>query len=409
MKRVISASIIVIAVITLCVYLVIHPKVSRAPKVILIGFDGASWNLMDPLLKDEALPNFQRLMRNGTTASLTTLTPTWSPLLWTSIATGKQPEKHGIRAYRDDATGVINIAQGNSRITKTFWNILSDSGIRVGVVNWWVTWPAEKVNGYIVSDKYRRTRKRDQLTYPANLINELPRVGLTAQAFQNDKTRYGLSESIENRIGIRANKEINYKVYWGQDKAIYETSRLLLKRQDVQMFAVIFRIIDVSSHVFWTKLDRNQLNDQNYSKILKPIYIYADEILGDLLKHADRNTNVIICSDHGFQLIHKAYDHNLKKNPPNGILILSGPRFHKKHTLQNASILDITPTLLHLLNLPVGRDMDGRVLVEAFKDQSNSAVRYVATYDRNAVPQKTPAIDLDEQTKDDFRTLGYIQ
>jgi predicted AlkP superfamily phosphohydrolase/phosphomutase len=409
MKRWIIASIILIGAIASGVYFTIQSKVSRAPTVMLIGFDGASWNLMNPLLKDRQLPNFQRVIQNGTTAALTTLTPTWSPLLWTSIATGKLPEKHGIRAYRDNQTGVINIAQGNSRITKTFWNILSDSGIRVGVVNWWVTWPAEKINGYIVSDKYRRTRSRNQLTYPPNLINELPRVGLTPQAFENDKKRYGLSESIEKRIAIRENTEINYKVYWGQDKAIYEASRLLLKKQNVQVFAVIFRIIDVSSHVFWTMLQSGSRNDENYSRILKPIYIYADEILGDLLKHADRHTNVIICSDHGFQLINGIYDHNLKKDPPNGILILSGPRFRKTYNLQNASILDITPTVLHVLNLPVGKDMDGRVLVNSLSDQSGPGIQYIATYDVNAVPQKAPAVELDEQTKDDFRALGYIQ
>src|SRR5689334_15774237 len=158
-------------------FLLTRGRAPRQPRVLLIGFDGASWNLMEPPLRSGKLPHFQKLIQEGSSASLHTLTPTWSPLLWTSIATGKRPEKHGINAMIQN-DGTFTALSDSGRITKAFWNILSERNISVGVVNWWLTWPAERVNGFIVSDKYRRTRKLNGLTYPPQLLTNLPKVGL---------------------------------------------------------------------------------------------------------------------------------------------------------------------------------------------------------------------------------------
>jgi predicted AlkP superfamily phosphohydrolase/phosphomutase len=393
---------------SIAVVLTVSERKKHYPGLLLIGIDGASWNLMDPLLKAGKLPNFEKLIRGGASASLSTITPTWSPLLWTTIATGKMPEKHGIRAHFTDS-GKFEVEAGNKRIVKAFWNILSDSGIRVGVVNWWLTWPAERVNGFIVSDKYRRTRDRDRLTYPAELLGKLPRVGMNPEAFESDKKKYSLPPNLEANVLIQGQKRMNYKTYWGQDKAVFKTCKLLLEKNDVDAFATIFRIVDISSHLFCRLPRTEQLNDQSYSKLLAPIYIYADEILGELLKHAGPRTTVMICSDHGFRLENGMYDHGMRENPPPGILILHGPDVRENFRLSQASITDITPTLLYLLNLGVGRDMDGRVLQDAFTPQALAArkIQYVATYDNKK--NQGPSLEMDEETKEDFRALGYVQ
>jgi predicted AlkP superfamily phosphohydrolase/phosphomutase len=390
--------------------LIVSDHKTHNPKVLLIGIDGASWNLMDPLLKAGKLPNFQKLIHGGVSASLSTITPTWSPLLWTSIATGKMPEKHGIRAHFTES-GKFEVEMGNRRIAKAFWNILSDSGIRVGVVNWWLTWPAEEVKGFIVSDKYRRTRDQPYLTYPVELLGSLPKVGMNPEAFEFDKKQYSLPATLEANVLIQGQKRMNYKTYWGQDKAVFKTCKLLLEKKDVDAFAAIFRIVDISSHLFCRLPRTEQLNDESYSRLLAPIYIYADKILGELLKHAGPRTTVVICSDHGFRLENGMYDHGMRQNPPPGILILRGPNVRENIRLNQASIIDITPTLLYLLDLEVGRDMDGQVLREAFTQQvlADHKIQYIATYDNKKTRATTPSLEMDEETKDDFRALGYVQ
>jgi predicted AlkP superfamily phosphohydrolase/phosphomutase len=409
MKKWAILSFVLVFAVVLALYIRRDLKPGR-PKILLIGFDGASWNLMGPLLKQGKLPNFQKLIRGGSTASLSTLTPTWSPLLWTSIATGKRPEKHGIRAHHTPA-GKFEVEPGNRRITKAFWNILSDAGIRVGVVNWWLTWPVEKVNGFIVSDKYRRTRKRPQLTYPPELLNDLPKVGIGMDVFEAEKRKYFLPPALEATVAVQDEKRMNYKIYWGQDRAIFQTSELLLKKNPVDVFATLFRIVDISSHLFCNFLPKETLNDESYSKLLEPVYVYADQILGELLARAGPQARVIICSDHGFQLMNGKYDHNARENPPAGVLILYGPEFRENYRVSRASILDVTPTLLHLMNLPVGKDMDGKVLDEAFTEGFRSArkIQYVATHDGKTAPETAPSLELDEETKEDFRALGYVQ
>ena len=396
-------------VLAASIWFAFHKRRPELPRVLVIGFDGASWNLMGPPLRAGKLPHFQKLIEEGSSAHLTTLTPTWSPLLWTSIATGKRPDKHGINAIRAE-DGTVEVESDRGRTTKAFWNILTDRKIPVGVVNWWLTWPAEKVDGFIVSDKYRRTRKAEGLTYPPELVKTLPKVGLNFDAFEQDKRAYALPVSLQPTEIVDGTKRMNYKVYWGQDKAVFQASDALLKQHNVQVFVTLFRIIDISSHLFNELPEKQNQNDANYSKLLEPIYIYADQILGELMDAAGPQARIIICSDHGFQRMDGKYDHNARENPPAGILILHGPEFRKNYQLSRASILDVTPTLLYLLNQPVGKDMDGSVLLDAFTEetQSQRKVQFIATYDGKQIPGNKPGMEMDPETKEDFKTLGYI-
>jgi Type I phosphodiesterase / nucleotide pyrophosphatase len=135
------------------------PKVKR--KLLLFGIDGATWTLMDPLLAAGKLPNFSKLIERGVKAPLKTFEPTASPLIWTSIATGVTPELHGISDFTFKVPGSNEtlLPTSNMRRASALWNILSQRGYGVGVVGWWATYPAEKVNGFIVSDQAVKLRK----------------------------------------------------------------------------------------------------------------------------------------------------------------------------------------------------------------------------------------------------------
>src|SRR2546426_808601 len=124
-------------------------------KVLLIGLDGADWNIVDPLIEAGRLPNLGRLARAGVRGRLHTITPMLSPVIWTSIATGVSPSRHGIIDFmattgRDGAKVPVT---SSLRRTKALWNILSEQGLSVGIAGWWASFPAEKVNGFVVSDR----------------------------------------------------------------------------------------------------------------------------------------------------------------------------------------------------------------------------------------------------------------
>ncbi len=127
----------------------------KPPRVIVVGWDGADWSLLDPLMKEGKLPHLSQLVSRGRTYDLSTFEPMASPLIWTTIATGRTPVDHGVADFQEnDPKSRMSIpVTSRSRKVPAIWNAASARGLRVGVVGWWATWPAEKVNGFLVSDR----------------------------------------------------------------------------------------------------------------------------------------------------------------------------------------------------------------------------------------------------------------
>lgn len=120
--------------------------------VILVGLDGADWQAIEPLAAAGRLPAFARLRNAGRTGVLRATPPLVSPIVWTTIATGRRPEDHRVLDFMVDQPGgqaPVGVAE---RRVEALWNIVSGRGRRVAVVGWWATSPAEDVNGVVVSD-----------------------------------------------------------------------------------------------------------------------------------------------------------------------------------------------------------------------------------------------------------------
>jgi hypothetical protein len=126
-------------------------------RLLIIGWDAADWKVMDPLLREGQLPNLWRLIRAGTRGNLASMDPKLSPILWTTIATGKTADKHGILNFLEpDADGrSIRVSSSTTRRVKALWNILSQSGRRSLVVNWYASHPAEPIDGVMVSNLFQ--------------------------------------------------------------------------------------------------------------------------------------------------------------------------------------------------------------------------------------------------------------
>src|ERR1700683_459110 len=129
-----------------------------ASKVLLVGWDAADWKVIHPLIDAGKMPNVQRLVKYGATGQIATLHPPLSPMLWTSIATGKRPFKHGIHGFAEptpDGRGIQPITN-LSRQSKAVWNILNQNNLRSIVIGWWPSHPAEPIDGVTVSDHFHK-------------------------------------------------------------------------------------------------------------------------------------------------------------------------------------------------------------------------------------------------------------
>src|SRR5262249_8970838 len=142
-----------------------------ANKVLLVGWNAADWRVIDPLIAQGKMPNLAAFLNNGVRGNISTLNPPLSPMLWTSIATGKRPYKHGIHGFAEptpDGRGVRPITN-LSRRTKALWNILHQSGKTSNVVGWWPSHPAEPIRGVMVSNHYHRAHRPLDQPWPMAL------------------------------------------------------------------------------------------------------------------------------------------------------------------------------------------------------------------------------------------------
>ena len=127
-------------------------------RLLLIGWDAADWKIISPLVDAGRMPHLESLIARGVMGNLSTIYPVLSPMLWTSIATGKRAWKHGIHGFiepRPDGMGVQPIS-GSSRETKAIWNILNQEGKQCHVIGWWPSHPVEPLNGVAVSNLFQR-------------------------------------------------------------------------------------------------------------------------------------------------------------------------------------------------------------------------------------------------------------
>jgi hypothetical protein len=129
------------------------------PPLLIVGIDGATFDRIHPLIGKGRLPNLEALMASGSWGPLETLEPTVSPAIWTTVATGRLPDAHGILGFSGvPGHDMTTLPTTEMRRVRAFWNILSEHERSTGLVGWWVTWPAEPIAGWVVSDRAAYTR-----------------------------------------------------------------------------------------------------------------------------------------------------------------------------------------------------------------------------------------------------------
>ncbi len=260
------------------------------PKVLVIGLDGATWDLITPWVNAGALPNIERLLNEGVHSELISTLPNFTGPAWTSIFTGKNPGKHGIFDFFDLRSDDLRPISSKDVKSKTLWKILSLYLKRVIVINVPVTYPPAKVNGVIVTGLLTPGEESD-FTYPPNLKEELLKSGYVIEPGTNILRAFSLSftdEMISKLVGT-FNENAEKKA---------EVAFKLMQRYDWDLLFIVFEGTDRMGHYLW----REQSLDA-----LKKHYQKLDLIIGEFQKRVTRNTTVIILSDHGMAQIKKKF------------------------------------------------------------------------------------------------------
>jgi predicted AlkP superfamily phosphohydrolase/phosphomutase len=268
-------------------------------RVVVIGWDGATFDLLGPWLKQGKLPNLAAFISNGAHGPLGSTTPPFTYPAWTTFLTGKNPGRHGVFDFTERIPGTHRIQFVNARSVRshTLWRLLSDAGQRVACMGVPVTYPPEPVNGVLICgfDSPQPGNRPDESTvYPPGLLAEIRRnVG-----------QYVTSADIMPLINQQRYEEaLDLLISTLEMKG--RTALYLLERERWDVFMVLFGECDRVGHNFWRFTDPNS---PLYAKPTSPrvadaiyhVYAKLDEILGLLLKATPDDCVRLLVSDHGF-------------------------------------------------------------------------------------------------------------
>jgi hypothetical protein len=176
----------------------------RFHRVIWIGLDGADWEYLTPLAAAGKLPNWSKLAREGYGAKLESFVPILSPLVWTTQETGVGPEVHRVLDFQevDPKSGLLVPVSEASRKVPAVWNVASSRGRKVGVVGFWATHPAEKINGFFLSDRidpFSASPASSGVGYPESLDDTVRRVAAREGKVSADDLRPSSRSAISRR------------------------------------------------------------------------------------------------------------------------------------------------------------------------------------------------------------------
>ncbi len=248
--------------------------------ILVVGIDGGEWKVIKRLWAEGRLPNLRSLAERGTTATLRTAYNS-SPVIWTTIATGVTPREHGITDF------VVPTPKGDVPISSdvrkvpAIWNMLTQSGRRVAVLGWWGSWPAEEVNGVVVTDRalLDLDRRVSPPSYLPTFLQEVRRA-------REEPSLFGADDEAEMR-----------------DRAIARAATTLAG-QGFDLLLVYFRSPDIVSHNHWKSYEPDAFEGVDPASTdrerVPRSYEAVDQALGRLLKAGPKDMNVLVISDHGF-------------------------------------------------------------------------------------------------------------
>jgi tetratricopeptide (TPR) repeat protein len=400
---------------------------SSSPRVILVGIDGADLGIIDRLISEGKLPTFQRLEREGAFGPLKSQEPLLSPIVWTTIATGRRPQDHGVLDFVEvGPDGRPTPITSARRRVPALWNIASEFGKTSGFVGWYASYPAEPVKGFEVSDRLafhqvRSARASAGATFPERLVEDLrrefgepaPDLAATRARFVTDPAA-ALTPDGSRRLSELAKIFATGEYY-------RKIVPALERRYRPDLLAVYFEGIDACGHLFMEdappkRPDVSEADFRAFRATVDRYYEYQDEVLDGLLRLEGPDTVTLVVSDHGFKsgenrpTISGRADTGLAPlwHRVSGVLFAHGRSVRPGERIAQATIYDVAPTVLVLLKVPVARDLAGHPLMEAFSSGTDLAEKRIGRYEPLSRRPTPPPAAGDSEAIAKLAALGYL-
>lgn len=437
-------------------------------KWMMIGWDGAEWEILLPLLEAGKMPHLASLMDDGTYGNLATFVPNISPAIWTSVASGVTPDRHGIVHFYNKRPALERwwsrlknfgeleryLYSNADRRSPAIWNVLSEHQRRVLMVGYHNTFPVEEVHGMMVSNYLVQDSIGDLMQMKADgnpdtsfgLSLVYPQDDLAEVLDLQEKVHEEMVQQIPRFVDldegqlkpfIRQSRQMDrqgdLRPYflaraYTYDTILAEVADRFLAEVDPDFFSVHFQSLDWADHYFlyyhyperfadmdWSPEVRQDLEAHlpMYAKTVESFYIYMDEWLGRFLMHRGEDTGVLLLSDHGVGPGEDPKVPGYHDDAPPGMVVWNGPGIRPDHRLEGATVYDILPTLMASMGLPVAEDLDGKVLGDVFCPGAWDAAAQprVASYHEGDfyVPDVAKPSQLSNDLVHQLESLGYIK
>ncbi len=412
------------------------PAVERRPCLLVIGVDGAEWDLIDPLIERGAVPNLAALVAGGTAVRTRSPQPLLSPALWTTIGTGRLSHEHGVTWFmsRNDSGQLLPVSSADREVPAV-WDVAGSDGRTVAVVGWWATWPVEAVNGVMVSDRLvshgfglGSERPQAELVFPAARTSEMLALAAGAEGVVPPEFAGLLQPG--NPAGAAPGGQVSsddlLRAAVLQVEAYHRITKRLLEEGSFDLVCAYFEGLDTVSHVFMPLAPPAMPGvdpelARRYGSVVERFYRYQDRLIGELVAAAGDGRTVIVVSDHGFRSGSKrrsqpalefsmreaARDHLVE-----GVLILNGPPFPAGVRSSGIALEKVASLILQTLGLPLeavaARELPRQLFTPAFL--AAKPPREVAAYAARTPPtlpvEATVGSDVEQRR---LEALGYVQ
>ena len=387
------------------------------PRVVLLCLDGASLDVISPAVAAGRLPNFARLLERGASMHLATTRPTQAEPVWASVMTGMWPARHGVRGtsryrpFNADLTlevlpdylfsqaliryGLM-LEQPYSSASfraQPIWRIAARYGVRTGLIGLPLTHPAEAASGFIVSDRFHRRNDRSVLdagpaVAPASL-DDVARTLLVAEESAASSAPVPLDLMPESEQGSSLEA----------DRVHHVLARELDAAEHVRLLAVRYAGLDAVGHYYLRYADPASFGDVSeqerlrFGRVLDDYYAFVDGLVGDALSELGSDDLLVVVSGFGMEaqtpgkrllerLVGDPRFSGTHERGPDGFLLAYGAAAAPARQARGA-VVDVAPTLLYFLGLPVARDMDGVVRADVFTREFNEqrTITFIPSYE----------------------------
>lgn len=403
---------------------------SLESRIVLLMLDGASLDVIQPAVAAGRLPGFGRILDRGAVVHLATLRPTQAEPVWSAVATGRLPMANGVRSamrYRVrpgqpaiellpdycyaqllPSIGVIDAeAHTSASLTaRPIWSIIGDDyGVSVGVIGWPLSHPATPVSGVLVSDLFHRLsatemeRSGAAEIAPPSLL-EAARTALATPVTPDPVSVVTLPSSLPSTIATGDQEGQREPEPLLADRIHLQLYRALTAQAPMRFTAVRFPGVDAVGHYYLRYANPAPFGDvteeerQRYGRLLDEYYAFLDGIVGDAIASLGANDLLLVVSAYGMeplspgkrlleQMVGNPQISGTHERAPDGFLLAFGRSVAPARPAR-ASVLDIAPTILYYLGLPVARDMDGFARADLFDPTftAEHPITYIPTHER---------------------------